>query len=107
LSAPPLSSNRDEWMQPSDYSRTQGLAAQARLADIELIRYESVRNVGGICLAILSPDMFGGIDAYRNNQQTWNLHIEPPAKVTWQRELSGDGFSFDFPSCGMLNQLCD
>ena len=95
LSVPPLSSNRGEWMQPSDYSHTQGLAVQARLADIELIRYESVRNSGGICLAILSPNMFRGIDAYRNNQQTWNLHIEPPSKITWQRELSGDGFSFE------------
>lgn len=96
LLVPPFSYNRDEWMQPSDYSHTQGLAEQARLADIELIRYESVRNSGGICLAILSPHMFRGIDAYRNNQQTWNLHIEPPAKTTWQRELRGDGFSFEF-----------
>lgn len=98
LSVPPLSSSRDEWMYPLDYSRTQGLAAQARLANIELIRYESVRNIGGICLAILSPNMFRGIDAYRNNQQTWSLHIEPPSKITWQRELSNDGASFEFNS---------
>lgn len=96
LSLPPLSANRDQWMQPSDYSHTQALAMQARIADIELIRYESVRNRGGICLAILSPNMFRDIAAYKNNQQTWNLHIEPPSKITWQRELSGDGFSFEF-----------
>lgn len=96
LSASPLSSNREAWMNPSDYSHTQGLAVQARLADIELIRYESVRNKGGICLAILSPNMLRGVGAYRNNQQTWSLHIEPPSKITWQRELSGDGFSFEF-----------
>lgn len=96
LTAPPFSSNRSEWMHPSDYSRTQALAAQARLANIELIRYASVRNIGGICLAILSPNMFRGLEAYRNHQQTWNLHIEPPAYITWQRELSGEGFSFEF-----------
>jgi hypothetical protein len=96
LSVPPLSANRNDWMRPSDYRPTQALARQARLAGIELVRYESVRHGGGICLAILSPELFKGIDAYRNNQQTWNLHIEPPSKITWQRELSGDGFSFEF-----------
>jgi hypothetical protein len=96
LSIPPLSTNREEWMHPSDYSDTQQLANQARIANIELIRYNSVRNTGGICLAILSPNTFRDIDAYRNNQQTWNLHIEPPSKITWQRELSGHGFSFEF-----------
>lgn len=96
LSIPPLSSNRGEWMHPSDYSHTQALAAQARLAGIELIRCESVRNAGGFCLAILSPNMFRGLTAYRNHQQTWNLHIEPPASITWQRALSGEGYTFAF-----------
>lgn len=98
LSIPPFSVDRELWMHTSNYRDTQVLAGQARLAEIELIRYESVRNRGGICLAILSPSLFRLNDAYRNNQQTWSLHIQPPAKITWQRELNNDAFSVEFES---------
>lgn len=96
LTSPLLAANRVNWIDPSHYNYTQELAQQLRLANIELIRYESVRNQGGMCLAILSPNMFRGIESYRNNQQTWNLHIEPTSKVTWQRELGAEGFMFEF-----------
>jgi hypothetical protein len=96
LTSPLLAASRVNWIDPVDYSHTQELAKQARLASIELIRYESVRNQGGMCLAILTPNMFRGVEAYRNNQQTWNLHIEPTSKVTWQRELGDEGFMFEF-----------
>lgn len=96
LSLPKLSSDRVLWMQDSDYSHTHTLAANAREAGIELIQYESVRHEGGRCLAILSPQMFRGVNAYQDNQQTWNLHIQPPNLTTWQRELSSDGFTFKF-----------
>ncbi|PKO24790.1 MAG: hypothetical protein CVU35_07475 [Betaproteobacteria bacterium HGW-Betaproteobacteria-8] len=97
LSRPPLSADRNLWVNPASYDATQALALNARKAGIELIRYESVRNPGGMCLAILTPQMFKNVrDPYRNNQQTWTLHIQPPNRITWQRELNNESFSFEF-----------
>ncbi|UQN13528.1 RES family NAD+ phosphorylase [Methylococcus capsulatus] len=72
---PPLSANRAAWTHPSDYSATQTLAENARQAGIETIRYESVRDPGGFCLALLTPEAFKSApDPFRNNRQTWNLN---------------------------------
>lgn len=94
----PFSSDRAIWTHALEYSATQQLAGQARAAEIELIRYESVRNPGGKCLAILTAKMFKNVrQAYFDKQQTWNLHIQPPYLTTWQRELhSEESFVFDY-----------
>jgi hypothetical protein len=97
LSLEPLCSDRGLWMQKNDYNYTQSLAQSAREAGIELIRYESVRHDVGRCLAILNPQMFHGLNSYQDNQQTWNLHIQPPNHTTWQRELSAnESFTFNY-----------
>lgn len=103
LTLPPLSADHAVWTQPSDYSATQQLASQAREAEIELICYESVRDISGQnpgskCLAILTAKMFKNVrQAYRDKQQTWNLHIQPPHLTTWQRELHAEeSFVFDY-----------
>lgn len=97
LSHPPFSAERHLWADPGSYEATQALALNARKAGIELIRYESVRNPGGMCLAIMTAQMFKNVcDPYRNNQQTWTLHIQPPNLITWQRELNNESFSFEF-----------
>ena len=44
LTAPPLARDREKWVSRTDYGATQALAAAARAADIELIRYASVRD---------------------------------------------------------------
>jgi hypothetical protein len=70
----------------TDYTATQQLAGQARLAGIELIRYQSVRHPEGSCLAILTPQVFKGVDeAFRNVQHTWTLWLKPPVhgEPTW------------------------
>ena len=44
LTLPPFDSRSEIWMHPTDYEPCQALAAMAREADIELIRYASVRD---------------------------------------------------------------
>ncbi|MEZ5565346.1 MAG: RES family NAD+ phosphorylase [Gammaproteobacteria bacterium] len=97
LSQPPLSRDRSQWTDPNDYGATQALAAVARRASIELLRYESARYPAGYCLAVLSPGVFRAVaQPYRHQQQTWHLLLVPPATVVWQRHLDGESFSFDF-----------
>lgn len=98
LTQPPLSSDHALWTSPADYSATQAVAESARAAAVEVIRYASVRNSGGYCIAILSPGPFRNIaNPYdETRQQTWNLYIEPPNLTVWQRELDGKTYSFRF-----------
>jgi len=99
LTKPPLADDRPLWTHPSEYGPTQDLADAARKADIEAIRYESVRNPGGNCLALLSPAVFLSVtEPYRNNPQSWTLLINPPHRVVWQRELFDECWLFEFPT---------
>jgi len=97
LSMPPLVRDRADWTQRDDYTQTQALAERAREAEVELIRYESVRNPGGFCVALLTPGVFRNVTrAYRDNKQTWNLVIQPPDLVVWQREIVRESWTFRF-----------
>lgn len=99
LCEPPLVRDRSRWMDPNDYAATQALAAVARRASIELLRYESARCPAGHCLAVLSPAVFRSVaEPYRHEQQGWHLLLAPPATVVWQRHLDGESFSFEFPA---------
>lgn len=96
LTKPPLSDDKALWMSAIDYSHTQELAIQAREAMIELIRYESVRNPDGKCLAVMTPNILNKEGVYQGNQQTWSLHIQLP-EVIWQRELEpAEAYVFNF-----------
>jgi hypothetical protein len=84
-------------MHPDDYSATQTLADNARQANAEVLRYESVRRLNGRCLAILSPAAFRAVaEPLKNNQQSWSLLINPPQQLVWQRELSQECWTFHF-----------
>ena len=84
-------------MLPNDYSATQALADNARQADAEILRYESVRRLNGRCLAILSPAAFRSVaEPLKNNQQSWSLLINPPHQLVWQRELFPECWTFNF-----------
>lgn len=98
LTRHPLISDHALWMDSADYSATQAVAESARAASVDVIRYASVRNPGGYCLALLSPTPFRNVDTpYKETlQQTWNLFIEPPNLTVWQRELNGESYSFTF-----------
>lgn len=85
------------WTNPKDYAATQALANAAREAGVEVIRYESVRNRGGECLALLTPEVFRSVaHAYWENTQGWTLTLYPPGKVVWQRTLSSESWTFEF-----------
>lgn len=102
LTAAPLAGDSKLWTDPEDYGATQALADNARTADIDVIRYASVRNPGGTCLALLTPEPFKQVQLPYNEmrQQSWSLHIEPPYLTVWQRELDGETYSFNFPLRG-------
>jgi RES domain len=60
LTRAPFARERAAWTGRSDYRGTQALAAAARAAGIELIRYESVRDPEhAACVAVLAPGAFG------------------------------------------------
>lgn len=101
LTRPPLDADRAAWTARDDYRATQTLAACARDAGIELIRYASVRDEGGVCLALLTPRVFAAADApYRHVQQSWSVTLVPPDTVAWQRHLEGERWQFVVPGAG-------
>jgi hypothetical protein len=70
LTVAPLSKDRASWTHHTDYLPTQALAAAAREAQVELIRYESVRDPERApCVAVLVPAVFGR--GKPKQQQTW------------------------------------
>ncbi|MDK9723550.1 MAG: RES family NAD+ phosphorylase [Sterolibacteriaceae bacterium MAG5] len=98
LTKAPLVKDRVLWTDPTDYRATQALAENARAVNVAVIRYASVRNPGGLCLALLSPEPFRAVsEPYdETRQQSWSLYLEPPDLTVWQRVLDGESFSFRF-----------
>lgn len=98
LTQPPLAEDHPAWIHPTDYTATQALAEAARQATVEIIRYASVRNPGGHCLALLTPRVFKAVEApFRGTQQSWTLLINPPHRIVWLRELEQERWVFEFP----------
>ena len=74
LTRPPFVKDRALWAHPSDYQTTQAFADVARQADIEIICYESVRDVEqGTNLALLTPSAFKSKKPKK--VQTWFLYL--------------------------------
>ena len=60
LTRTPFTRDRALWTDRSSYAGTQALALTARAAQIQIIRYESVRDPEhAACAAVLSPAVFG------------------------------------------------
>jgi hypothetical protein len=70
----PWSARAEEWTDPVDYRACQDLAAQARAAGVDWIRYASAREQGGRCGAVLAP---GALKL-----------ATPPASETWVCKVS-------------------
>jgi hypothetical protein len=97
LTAPAFDAARGALEHPADYAATQALAAQARAAGVELIRYGSARLTGGVCLALLTPAPFAAVARpYRGAHQSWQLTLLPPGRVVWQRELHAERWEFRY-----------
>jgi len=99
LTALPLAKDRAQWTHRTDYSATQTLAAAARGAELELIRYESVRDPGhAACVAALLPAVFGR--ARPKGVETWFI----AASRTHVRCVKGarGGETWEFTAADLL-----
>ncbi len=99
LTALPLAKDRAQWTHRTDYSATQTLAAAARGAELELIRYESVRDPGhAACVAALLPAVFGR--ARPKGVETWFI----AASRTHVRCVKGarGGETWEFAAADLL-----
>ena len=99
LTAPPFKRDEAQWSDPGSYQETQQLAALARAAQLELIRYRSVRDPQhACCAAVLTPAAFGR--GTPHEQQTWFI-AATRARVRCAREAVEAG-SFEFAAAQLL-----
>lgn len=75
LTRPPFDRNKAAWTHPTDYAACQAIADVAREADMEAIRYRSVRDPQGVNIALLSCRGFAR--AKPIEPQTWRIRIGP------------------------------
>lgn len=93
LMQPPFDRDAALWMDPLDYSACQRIGAVVRDAQVQAIRYRSVRDPGGgACTALLTPAMF---TAGPLVEQTWRLTVTRTL-VQWQRDSALHAESFEF-----------
>jgi hypothetical protein len=93
-----LSRDAPVWQHPGDYGPTQSLGRSARAAGVAVLRYGSVRQPGGHCLALLDPAVFRAVPKpWAGGEQTWTLLLNPPAAITWQRHLVAESLAFSWP----------
>lgn len=91
LTESPFKRSWAEWTHPVDYAPPQSFARVARQANIDAIRYESVRDPDhGDALAVLRPACFKPRKPLE--QHTWLLTVRRET-VVWQRD--GGTFEFD------------
>jgi RES domain len=101
LTRAPFTRDRASWTSRVSYAGTQAFAAIARTAQIEIIRYESVRDPEhAACAAVLSPATFG--QGRPRGQHTWFIAAararvrcapDEPGGPTWEfsaQQLLGD-----------------
>lgn len=96
----PFSRDRAVWTDPDTrrYGPCQAFARVARAADVDVIRYESVRDPGhGGCAAVLGPGALGGSGLLE--RQTWFLSATAKA-ASWiraaERPHATSYFEFNF-----------
>jgi RES domain len=91
----PYSQDKARWMHPNDYSACQQLAQDARAADVELIRYTSVRDPEQRAnIALLAPEPLIGAEPVLD--QTWQLQIEPGRALFTAAFPAQDRHNFSF-----------
>jgi hypothetical protein len=62
------------WTHPTDYAACQQLADDARAAGVQVIRYASARDPGGVNVALLTCAAFSVTVPIE--RQTWRLHLD-------------------------------
>ena len=87
LTRSPFVREMEIWMHLSDYQATQAFAELARQADVEIIRYRSVRDLEqGINMALLSPTVLSATEP--KVMQTWFLYLSA-AEANCERVNAG------------------
>jgi hypothetical protein len=90
LTHAPFKRARAQWTHPNDYGPTQSFAGVAREANVDAIRYESVRDPEhSAAVAVLNPACFKPRKPLV--QDIWFLTVRRAA-VIWQR----DGATYEF-----------
>jgi RES domain len=90
LTQAPFKRAQAQWTHPDNYAPTQEFARVARRADIDAIRYASVRDPEhGAAVAVLRPRFK---PRHPVEQQAWFLSVRREV-VIWQRE--GETYEFD------------
>lgn len=74
LVAAPFDRERARWTHPTDYTACQQLADDARTAGVNVIRYASARDSGGVNLALLTCAAFSVTAPLE--RETWRLHLD-------------------------------
>jgi len=93
LTLAPLVRDREKWAHRTSYEATQELGAAARAANVEVIRYESVRDPqSAACVAVLTPGAF--TRAKPSGQHTWFIAASRTAVRCAKGEDQGATFEF-------------
>lgn len=92
LREPPHHEHRLRWTDPTDYAPTQAFAREAREHEVDVIRYESVRDPEhGGCVAVLRPAALQPKKPVA--REVW-LFVITANGVIWEYE--GSRFAFQF-----------
>jgi hypothetical protein len=93
LTRAPFARDAEWWTAPQDYAACQQLGAAARSANIDVIRYQSVRDPEhGLCTAVLTPAVFTAAPLV---EQTWRLSVTRE-RIQWQRDSALHLENFEF-----------
>lgn len=100
LTQPPLDTDEAIWTDPTNYGPCQDFADTARTAQIEAIRYTSVRDPdAGKNIAVLSLKAFASPKPEAT--QTWRIYLRPHIVQVWrehpkyEREYANAWFAAD------------
>ena len=92
LTEAPFKRLRAQWTHPHDYAASQAFASVAREANVDAIRYESVRDPQhGAAVAVLRPCFKPRTPL---EQHTWFLTVRRSA-VIWQHESESFEFAYN------------
>jgi hypothetical protein len=95
LRAEPFTREERTWSDPNDYGGCQALARVARKAEMQIIRYASVRDPGhGGCGAVLDCRAFAGTGGVRQ-RQSWFLTVDRQ-RASWVRSGARSAATYEF-----------
>ncbi|HEY1889394.1 MAG TPA: RES family NAD+ phosphorylase [Steroidobacteraceae bacterium] len=91
----PFTRDDKTWRDPNDYDGCQALARVARAAEMQVIRYASVRDPEhGGCGAVLDCRAFSGTGGVRQ-RQSWFLTVDRQ-RASWVRSGTRNAATYEF-----------